>query len=230
MNKTTSEVEFINSLLLGLFEHTYRDFHENGRLWADHNIRNICQTIYPFSDSHQLKGVLPSETRLIGGFRDLRMLLFLDFVEKERSLPILDMSWNLISMQDHPDSIIRFRFFLLRWNGGESRPRAVGFRLEPPEGSGNMGFGNHDYWHVQMISELEKGDDFLRRVVGMVPEWIPTKQPAFPLPAKRLGDLLAALLVSVYGAKQIGRIAVEVGVHGLMDRLRGMGIPFNRTS
>jgi hypothetical protein len=121
--------------------------------------------------------------------------------------------------------VVRFLFFLLHWKDGEERPQAVGFRLESPEGpAGKRGVGNHDYWHGQMITEFEKGDDQIRTLLGATPRWIPTRQPAFPLPAKKMGDLFAVLLLSLYGARQLGKFQHLDGFVDLAGRLSDMGI------
>jgi hypothetical protein len=232
MDKATrAEVDFVNKVLLDLFEHTCQRFHESGGLFIDERTRKVCELLYPFTDSRQLETALPSGERLRGGFRDRRMLLFLEFTEREPALPVLDMNWDFATGTKR--STIRFRFFLLQWKDGDPRPRAVGFRLEPPEGDGAVSgqSGSHNYWHAQMIAELEKGDDLLSKIVGHPNTWVPTKQPAFPLPAKSLGDLLVVLLLSIYGAKQLARLLVAAEIRGdLAERLKGMDIRISSTS
>lgn len=241
------EVHFIRGMLLDLFRGTYERFHAQGELWRDEHVQRVCEELMPFYNTRQLEKALPSEGNPCGGLRDSSMFLFLDFVEKEKALPVLDASWDLAR------PTIRFRFFFLHWLDDSVRPRAVGFRLEPPEGpaaADSIGEqvplkrsgrafgsrdtpkpitkepGSHDYWHIQMISEFRKGDELLRRLVGDLPTWLPTAQPAFPLPAKRLGDLLAALLVSIYGARQLASLGRDTAFFGeLRDRLRSMNVP-----
>ncbi len=214
---TRSEIKFVKDLLLELFERAGNV----AELWTDEGAQQICRLLLPFDNSRHLESALPSEGNPSGSFRDHSRFLFLDFVEKEKALPVLDMSWDLAA----PRPMIRFRFFLLHWSDEDLKLRAVGFRLEPPEGAGGEGPGNHDYWHAQMISEFRKGDHILAKIVGASSEWIPTKQPTFPLPARRLGDLLAVLLVSIYGAKPLARLGSHVSLFSeLAKRLREMGV------
>lgn len=226
---TRSEVDFVRLVLLALFERATGEF---DGFWSDDRTRRICMLIRPFEDNRHLEKVLPSEHRLRGSFRGEKCLLFLENVERGsgKTFPILDMSWDLNPEEGYPGPVIRFRLFLVHWDSRDSKTTALGFRFEPPEGPGAEGLGSHDYWHAQMIAEFEKGDGFLSRVIDNAPDWIPTKQPAFPLPAKRLGDLLAILLLSVYGGKQLSKIFLASDFHSsLTNRLKGMGIPFSAT-
>jgi len=222
-NETNAEISFIKDTLLHFFESSYENYHKEGALWGDERLGNILETFMPITDARLLEKCLPPNDRRSGRLRDRNMFLYLQLVEKENALPILDFGWDL----DKPHCDFRFRFFLLHFEKGENTPRAVGFRLEPPEGSATTPRqpGTHDYWHAQMISELDEGDKLLEKIIGRLPEWVPTKQPAFPLPAKKPGDLLAILLLSLYGARQLADLSRELDVFPeLADRLKEMDV------
>ena len=203
-----AEIEFVNALLLDLFESTAERFHKRGELW-DEKTSRVCEKLMPISNTRQLQRSLPSDERPVGRLRDEGLLLYMQHSEVdkgEKALPVLDMGWDFtLNRYKHP--IIRFRFFLLHWDG-DGQIRAVGFRLETPEGEGRDAEipGSHDYWHAQMITELEAEDNLLEKLIDPLRFWIPTKQPAFPVPARKLGDLLVVLLVSVYGMRQLSAL------------------------
>jgi len=230
MDRTTRiEVDFVRRVLLVLFEGTVQKFHQDGDLLKDDGMRHVYEFLRPFTHSGQLEAALPSEGRLQGKLRDFG-LLFLAFVEKGRALPVLDMSWNFSTQAERPE--IRFRFFLLQSEVGASHPHAIGFRFEPPEGSATSDkSGSHDYWHAQMIAGFEKDDELLKKIVGRPDVWVPTKQPAFPLPAKSWGDLLAVLLLSIYGTKQLAKLLDDAVIRAeLAKRLEGAGVRISSTS
>jgi hypothetical protein len=212
-----TEVAFVKRLLLGLHQLSFNKFCNREGGWSDARILDVLEKLQMFGSKEWLEDRLPSDHRQKGRLLSRSHLLFLDFVDKDNTLPILDMVWDL---QRRPVEEIRFRFFLLHWENND-RPRAVGFRLEAPEGP-----GSHDYWHGQMIAEFEKGDaQHIQKLIGEeIPRWIPRRQPAFPLPAKSMGDLLAVLLLSLYGLKQLRTFSELDGFGELSERLRQMDI------
>ena len=74
---------------------------------------------------------------------------------------------------------------------GRGRPRAVGWRFEPPEDVK----GSHSYYHAQPISAWDNSGDLKLPIYGLLNE----VYPAFPLIAADSISLLAGMLVSLYG-------------------------------
>lgn len=78
----------------------------------------------------------------------------------------------------------------------------IGFRIEGPErncnkrgDAGVSNWGLHDFYHAQLIQEIRThGPEF------EVPDWLPTKQPSFPLWAINPVDALLNLILTLYGA------------------------------
>ena len=62
----------------------------------------------------------------------------------------------------------------------------LGFRFESPHPG-----GIHDYWHIQLITE--NGEK-----LGC-PEWLPEKNPCFPVKVKKPIDLIFFMLLCFYG-------------------------------
>ena len=217
------DVDFIKRILVALHQRSYGRFERQEGPWSRNEIYTVCSTFQPSSSIEWLERRLPSMERPRGRLLDGAHLIFLDFVEKEKALPILDMRWDL---HRQPEVEIRFRFFLLHWKDGEERPWAIGFRLEAPEGQGAVGGdGTHNFWHGQMSLELEREENHIQKLIGeRVPGWIPLRQPAFPLPAQNIGDLLAVLLISLYGMKQLRKFSDLDGFADLSQRLRGMDL------
>jgi len=217
------EVDFINRFLTGAHQRCLEDLRELRGGWEKESRQSILKLFMPFSDTHWLGKRLPSEKRPTGRLMQGSNLLFFDFIDKENALPIVDMRWDLTASSAQPE--LRFRFFLLNWEGSQDRPRVVGFRIESPEGP-----GAHNYSHAQMITEFEKDEDHIRRLTGggNLEHWMPQKQPAVPIPARQgaegMGDLLAVLLVSLYGLNNLTRFDEVDGYSELLERLKAMRI------
>lgn len=62
----------------------------------------------------------------------------------------------------------------------------LGYRFESPHPE-----GKHDYWHIQLITE--NGEK-----LGC-PEWLPEKNPCFPVKVKKPIDLIFFMLLCFYG-------------------------------
>ena len=216
------EINFINLVISEIHKQSLLDFFHKRGMWKRPEMGIVREIFLPFTDLHWLKERLPSQQRPNGRLRRGKNMVFFNFIEKDTALPLFDMRWDF----RHPSSKLelRFRFFLLQWKKEGGKPHAVGFRLESSEGP-----GAHDYWHAQMITEFEKDDDDIRGLVELeIPAWIPTSQPAFPLPVRRgpegIGDLLAVLLVSLYGLEELKGFKDLEGFAEVTERLRAIGV------
>ena len=101
---------------------------------------------------------------------------------------------------------------------GNQDPYGIGFRMETPESMNQTtnatdSVGIHDFHHAQLIRTFgqSKLDDKLR---VCSPDWLPTTQPSFPLPAKCAVTLLLCLIVTLYGRKYYNRFLAE---HEIFD-------------
>lgn len=98
-------------------------------------------------------------------------------------VPILSMGCNLKN-----DCEMSLR---VEMQGHDKNKKSIGFgfRFESP----HIG-GNHDYWHMQVITE----NDGLK--LGC-PEWLPVNDPCIPIKVKKPIDLIFFMLLCFYGKR-----------------------------
>lgn len=98
-------------------------------------------------------------------------------------VPILSMGCNLKN-----DCEMSLR---VEMQGYDKNKKSIGFgfRFESP----HIG-GNHDYWHMQVITE----NDGLK--LGC-PEWLPVNDPCIPIKVKKPIDLIFFMLLCFYGKR-----------------------------
>lgn len=77
----------------------------------------------------------------------------------------------------------------------DDRPKAIGMRFETPHRDGEI----HRFHHSQLWARIRKGDEESRIVDP--DEWMPEKQPSFPVNAASALDLVWAAAVTVYGMR-----------------------------
>lgn len=101
---------------------------------------------------------------------------------------------------------LRVALFLASQLRAKEGERAFGFRAETPESPSSV----HDYYHAQLItswakSHLSVSEERLRLPS---PQWLPAKQPAFPLEARTgvglLLNLFGALYAGAFKQKLVG--------------------------
>jgi hypothetical protein len=76
--------------------------------------------------------------------------------------------------------------------------RAVSIRFEPPEGKGG---GQHDFFHAQFMPMLNREFE-----IPGFPQWFPDTKLSFPIDAKSSIELLIALIVHLYTAREVHEI------------------------
>jgi hypothetical protein len=129
------------------------------------------------------------------------------------TIPVSGLCLNLRD-PDKPELRFHVAFFaasdLVEPPSDASELHGIGFRFETPEGSG---VGKHGFYHAQPFTHFVKNVEETR--LANCPEWIPVKQPAFPLNAHDPLGLVAILLVSMYGP---GHVRAEYGPE-LLNRI-----------
>ena len=81
--------------------------------------------------------------------------------------------------------------------------KCLAFRFEPAGRDGSR----HDYAHMQFCRNII-GEDLL--ISGM-PDWIPERDPAFPLPSSNPTKLFLSMAIAVHGRSGgVDRVIVEV--------------------
>ena len=136
-------------------------------------------------------------------------VLYLPPLEKNpHCIPILSLYCQL----NNQESVAKLRVMLVSLDGNQD-PYGIGFRMETPEymnqnTNATNSDGNHDFYHAQLIRTFgrSKFDD---RLQVCSPDWLPTTQPSFPLPATCPVTLLLCLIVTLYGRKYYNRFLAE---------------------
>lgn len=79
----------------------------------------------------------------------------------------------------------------------------VAFRFE-------SGRGRHEYSHIQMTSNLKKPDGTAGEI-SCLPDWLPARYPAFPVPAENWMEMFLVMATAVHGGRG--------GIDGLIQDL-----------
>lgn len=159
-----SEVTIFRELILWLFR--------SNKLpsdYEDDRLRRIagCFDLYSncFSNEMDLASFLPSEDKVKNCFKETRYMCLPPTDRVRLMVPRIhlncDFGMNL------PEVRIRLELLLISDDG---MPNSLGYRFESPEGLNDLGKGLHHYYHVQLIQSPPNQVD-----------WLPIKQPAFPL-------------------------------------------------
>jgi len=105
----------------------------------------------------------------------------------------------VVSLEYHPTAhpaseCLKLRVVMYRL-GDSGEPCGFGFRLESPTShcTGSRVGSIHDFYHVQMITELTDGPPL------DMPEWLPCRQPAISIRANNPVEAMFNLILSLYG-------------------------------
>lgn len=123
-------------------------------------------------------------------FSKERLILFLPpFPKEDRAfVPVLSLKYA-------PDiDCLNMRVAMYRLDE-KGIPCGFGFRMESPTpGNRDEGRGIHDFFHVQIIKNLENHAPALG-----LPDWLPERQPAICIRASNPVDAVLNLILSLYG-------------------------------
>jgi hypothetical protein len=196
----TSELKLFGELLHQVWSVHERPWNYTGE--AGEIFQEIADTYPPFGRSEELEHFLPSAHRLVTDFAATRRFLYLAPCNGQPMfLPVLSLKCDFSLLE--PKVHLLVGLFLRH----DNEVKAIGLRLESPEGEGD---GIHDYYHAQYISQFWPG-----LPLKGAPSWLPVKQPAMTLEADGPLGLLLSLLVSLYGLRDVSRLAL-----GLPEGLR----------
>ena len=147
-------------------------------------------------------GYLFKSAHLSLDFAQNGKVLYLPPLEKNANfVPILSCECELTETK----RIARFRVMLVGIDEICRIPHGIGFRMETPESMNQnanttRNGGIHDFHHAQLIRKFEQRTlDTKLKICS--PDWLPTDQPSFPLPANCPVKLLICLLLTLYGRK-----------------------------
>ncbi len=192
----TSELKLFGDLLYQLWMSCERPWnYTNGE--ADEVYREIGDLYPSFQRREELEAFLPSAARPTSDFASTRRFLYLNPCNGQPTfVPVLSLKCDF--SRPEPEVHLRVGLFL-RY---ENEVRAIGLRLESPEGEGG---GIHDYYHAQYITHFYDGAP-----LKGAPLWLPVAQPAMTLEADGPVGLLLSLLMSLYGLRQVSKLAIAL--------------------
>jgi hypothetical protein len=160
---------------------------------------------YPRLEDRNFERKLPSMNNKLGSFGNIRRYLYLERIDREGIVPVLNARWDFSDTQARIG--LRLMLFLVE----DWREFRIGFRFESAEVDGDM----HSYPHVQLIRRLEGPDNAIEPASATAAQsedtrgmpWLPETQPALPLPpVSTSAGLLLALVLSLYGPRILREI------------------------
>jgi len=140
--------------------------------------------------------------------------VFLPVVPNPRLLPVLNLAYDL------PNNRVRLQLVLFVEKEVGQQARAFGYRYESPETT-----GRHTFWHAQPIHQLRRHDETTIELPGLEDGWRPIDTPAFPLDARCAIDLLACLMISLYGLPEVASMQANSFENRLAAQIRRIRDP-----
>lgn len=201
-----SEVKVFRELILWIFRSSPKPSdYEDNRLKAIAEKFNLFGS--SFSTDRDLAAYLPSEEKVKNRFNDTRYMCLDPMYHGQVMIPRIHLHCDF--GRNLPEIRIRLELLLMDNHG---IPNSLGYRFESPEGLDDLGKGLHHYYHAQLIQSPPNNID-----------WLPEKQPAFPLYAKSPVGLFLNLLTSLYGLDYIGRILRDADIFSLDTYIEQLG-------
>jgi len=202
--------------LQGNFEDTLRELipeatAEHAALVDAQELADVgkLQQTFPAADERVLEQLFRGCSEVGDLTRDFNRFVHLPLVRTTNPVmyPVLTFAY------DWPNQVLRMRTALFYSPPVEDPPprlRAFGLRFETPESwvsnvepaSGDpddLG-GHHDMFHAQPVRRLHQGTA-QTELPGL--RWLNASQPSIPVSATDLSGLVLAMLVSIYGRKEI---------------------------
>ena len=225
-----ADIRIFRDILLTIFDEQKSDWSEEtrkgrkptskARAFYELYSNNIWHAI----SREKLEALLgKNDEKLDINFASEKAVLFLPPLVERNSefVPILNLSCKISSTIN----AIRLYVLLVRLDDSTQKPYGLGFRFDSPkkehyEGfqESNVGEGEHDFYHVQIIRRFDYGPDI------DIPDWLPDHQPSFPLIADDPASLLLALLLTLYGKKYCWEFYQNhasnlIGLHSQFNKL-----------
>lgn len=193
------EIQLFKEAVIMLWQAKCQDIPE----YSESN-RLVYDTYPPINGLEALEALLPGSKKnpIQGSFNNLYLWL----QKTAGMLPIVHLKYDFSC--SIPEIRIRLGLFLEK--DGESN--AIGFRFESPEGTSSSGAGRHHYYHVQMIKAFKNRDGNFGILLRpdkwhhQCPDWLPTREPALPLPAEDSLSLFLCFAASLYGIDETRRL------------------------
>lgn len=196
----TQEIETFRNIILAMWQEQ-RDTWQN--LMGPNQPKQSHRDTYDrlagipqFTSKEHLEGRLP--TRNERG--EVHECLILPPIRKEGGcVPLLTMTWNVTGQRAQ----MTLHITLARAIKGDLKYFPMRFET---------GEGRHRFCHAQLGNRFRP----------TVPDWLPEKQPSFPLPAKCSVTLLLAALIALYGVDEVMRVVSAHQIHQKENYLRAI--------
>jgi len=199
----STELKIFRKLFLALWDFHQKPFSYTGRtLEIYEKIQSHHSTI---GNERELENLLPSEEQVKSGFGKTKFIYLNPPLKDLPIVPVVSMNCDFGRFPP----LVRLRLVLYMLDQNE-KLRAIGFRFETPEGP-----GNHNYYHMQLITGFEKEIPFVMNEPShedekfhepSCPEWLPTIQPAFPMCIGNPVSLILYILAGLYGVHHIAEL------------------------
>lgn len=206
------ELELFRDLLIAIGNH-----HRKPWLRFKGQAKDIFQDIAGTFNTltvEELEDSLPSEGRVSAKFPPNRFL-YLNPTSSPILLPVVGLKCDF--GRSIPE--VRLRVGLFLKHGLDTR--AIGYRLEAPEGP-----GAHHYYHLQMIRGFDKHSHFIG---DECLNWFPDQAPTFPLDVNSPVKLILSLLIGLYGLLETGAMLRDMGLTARakqhLDQMNCFSIP-----
>ena len=181
----------IRAFFTALSKHLYKEAktwreRQGDSDWRKDTARLATQYgLRPFANAEEVE-------RMFSGDPSGRILFIQPTRQQDNILPFLNVTFTT---NKDGNSKTRLVLGMLVKKGSASDHGFFGYRFESPEDS-----KNHNFHHIQPVTGIEKNDAMSNRCSV---EWMPTRFPTFPTPAKDSIDLMLLSLLSFRGTSFI---------------------------
>jgi hypothetical protein len=170
----------------------WRDARQGTSDWRKDPVKLANQLgLNPFANADEVE-------TLFGRDPSERILLIQPARNQDNILPFLNVSFG---KNKDGNSKTRLVLGMLVKKTSDGEYGFSGYRFESPEDS-----KNHYFHHIQPVTGIDKNDAISARCAV---EWMPTRFPTFPIPAKDSIDLVLLSLMAFRGADFVKRLSAE---------------------
>lgn len=183
------------------------------------DVYNTVVGQFPPMDEKALEAIIPTDAQVEGNSSAGHRYLYLPPLDKDSEfIPLMSFHYDF---KDKAKPAMKFSLHLLTMHNRELR--SIGYRIETPHGSGKQEPGAHDFHHAQLCREYMGGGGKWHTLPNC-PEWLPTTQPSFPLPARDYVELFVCLLISLYGGHWLQPLQAA-GIHKFASYAKMPALP-----
>jgi len=201
----SEEIRVLGQVCKALREIQYATWSRRQKTWSedldiDRGTRNtyteLINSWSPLTEN-DMESLFPVNSKAVNfNLSEKRKALYLSPTSNQpQFVPVLSLECSM----NNTEINIKIRIMLIQKINDALK--GVGFRFEKGEGT-------HNYYHVQLIKELQ-GAKYVSNPVIEYLEWLPESEPAIPIKAKDPVTLLLCSLISLYGLKTCSKLITE---------------------